>query len=149
MEKIINYSVPWGSLLGPVLLNAYCSTLVEVIPTGISINGFADDHSLQKSCKPGTKSEIETVELLETIMTEVDYWMKENRLKLNPNKTEFIKFGYRTQLEKSKVKNINTCDTVVTPSKAVQYLGAWLDSQMNLKYHATMKCKAATLILRI
>ena len=46
MEKIINYSVPQGSLLGPVLFNAYCSTLVEVIPTGISINGFADDHSL-------------------------------------------------------------------------------------------------------
>ena len=86
--------MPQGSLLGPVLFNTYCSTLVEVIPTGISINGFADDHSLQKSCKPGTKSEIETVELLETCMTEVDYWMKENRLILNPNKTEFIKFGY-------------------------------------------------------
>ena len=40
------------------------------------------------------QSEIETVELLETSMTGVDYWMKENRLKLNPNKTEFIKFGY-------------------------------------------------------
>ena len=43
----------------------------------------------KKSCKPGTKSEIETVELLETSMMEVDSWMKENRLKLNPNKTEF------------------------------------------------------------
>ena len=41
----------------------------------------------KKSCKPGTKSEIETVELLETSMTELDHWMKENRLKLNPNKT--------------------------------------------------------------
>ena len=74
--------------------------------------------------------------------------MKENRLKLNPNKTEFIKFGYQSQLEKSKVENINICDTVVTPSKVVQCLGAWLHSQMNLKYHATMKCKAATLNLR-
>ena len=86
-KKIINYSVLQGSLLGPVLFNAYCSTLLEVIPTSISVNGFADDHSLQKSCKPGTKSEIETVELLETSMVEVDYWMKENRSKLNPNKT--------------------------------------------------------------
>ena len=94
MEKIINYLVSQGSLLDPVLFNAYSSTLVEVIPTGISINGFADDHSLQKCCKPGTKTEIETVELLETSMMEVDYCMKVNRLKLNPNKTEFIKFGY-------------------------------------------------------
>ena len=66
MEKIINYSVPQGSLLGPVLLNAHCSKQVEVIPTGISINGFAHGHLLHKSCKPGRKSDIETVELLET-----------------------------------------------------------------------------------
>ena len=72
MEKKINYSVPQGSLLCPLLFNACCSTLVEVILTGISINCFADDHSLQKSCKPGTKSEIETVELLETSMMEED-----------------------------------------------------------------------------
>ena len=104
MEKIINFSVPQGSLLGAVLFYAYCSTLVEVIPTGISIKGFADDHSLQKSCKPGTKSKIETVELLETSMAKVDYWMKENRLKLSPNKTEFINFGYQTQLEKGKME---------------------------------------------
>ena len=90
MEKIINFSVPQGSLLGHVLFNTYCSTLVEMILTGISINGFADDHLLQKSCKPGMKSEIETVELMQTSMVKVDSWMKENRLKLNPNKTEFI-----------------------------------------------------------
>ena len=46
------------------------------------------------------------------------------------------------------MENMNICDTVVTPSKVVWYLGAWLDSQMNLKYHATMKCKAATLNFR-
>ena len=148
MEKIINYSVPQGSLLGPVFFNAYCSTLVEVIPTGISINGFADGHSLPKHCKPETKSELETVELLETSMVEVHYWMKENRWKHNPNKTEFIKFGYQTQLEKSKVENINICDSVMTLSIVVWYLGAWLDSQMNLKHLATMKCKAETLNLR-
>ena len=61
---------------------------------------------------------------------------------------ELIKFGHQTKLEKSKVENINVCDTVIVPSKVVQYLGAWLDSQMNLKHHATMKCKAATLNLR-
>ena len=87
MEKIINFLVPQGSLLGSVPFNTYCSTPVEVIPTSISINGFVDDHSLQKSCKPGTKSENEMVELLQTSM-------KENRLKCNPNKIEFIKFGH-------------------------------------------------------
>ena len=107
-----------------------------------------DDHSLWKSCKPGNKSQIETVELLETSMVKVDSWIKENRLKLNPNKTEFIKFGHGTQLEKRKVENINICDTVIVPSNVVWYVGALLYLQMNLKYHATMKCKAAILNLR-
>ena len=110
---MINSSVPQGSLLGPVLFKTYCSTLVEVIPTSVSINGFANDHLLQKSCKPGTKSEIETVELLETSMTKVGSWMKDYKLKLNPIKVEFVKFGHQTQLEKSKVENINVCDTVI------------------------------------
>ena len=72
-EKMINFLVPQGSLLGPVLFNTYCSTPVEVILTGISINGFADNHLPQKSCIPRTKSEIETVELLETSMVKADY----------------------------------------------------------------------------
>ena len=63
--------MPQGSLPGPVFFSMHCSTQVEVITTGISINGFAGDHFLQKSCKPGTKSEIEIVELLETSMFEV------------------------------------------------------------------------------
>ena len=81
-------------------------------------------------------------------MTMVDSWMKENRLKLNSNKMELIKFGHQTQLEKSKVENIHVCETVIVPSKVVQYFGAWLDSEMNLKHHATMKCKGANLNLR-
>ena len=48
MDKKINFSVPQGSFLALVLFNMYCSTLVEVIPTIISINGFADEHLLQK-----------------------------------------------------------------------------------------------------
>ena len=48
MDKKINFSVPQGSFLSLVLFNMYCSTLVEVIPTIISINGFADEHLLQK-----------------------------------------------------------------------------------------------------
>ena len=58
------------------------------------MNGFVDDHLLQKSCKPGNKSEIETVELLDTNMVKVNSLLKENRLKFNPNKMEFMKFGH-------------------------------------------------------
>ena len=77
---------------------------MEVIPTGISITGFSDDHLLQKSCKPGNKSEIETVELLEASMIQVDSWMKENRLKLNPYKQNLLSLTLNPTGKKVKWK---------------------------------------------
>ena len=77
-----------------------------MIPTGISVNGFADDHSLQKSCLPGTKSEIETVELLDTSMTEVDYWMKENRLNLILIKQNLSSLDIKLNWKKVKWKTL-------------------------------------------
>ena len=54
-EKIMNFSVPQGSLLGPILFNSYCSTLWDIIPTNKDLNSYADDHSLQKNFKPNTE----------------------------------------------------------------------------------------------
>ena len=49
-EIFLKFSVPQGSLAGPVLYLAYASTLRYVIPgtNMININGYADDHSLNK-----------------------------------------------------------------------------------------------------
>ena len=100
MEKIINYSVPQGSHLGPVLFNTYCSTLVEVIPTGISKMALLMTIHYKNVVNQEQSQKLKQMELLETSMTEVDYWMKENRLKPNPSKTEFIKFGYHSSGKK-------------------------------------------------
>ena len=45
-DKNINFSVPQGSINGPVLFNSYSSTIFEVIDTKIAVNVFADDHHL-------------------------------------------------------------------------------------------------------
>ena len=55
-------------------------------------------------------------------------------------------------IERESELSRNKHRTIHIPTKHIlylhRYLGAWLDSQMNLKYHATMKCKAATLNMR-
>ena len=83
----MNFSVPQGSLLGPILFNCYCSTLHDIIPTNTDLNGYADDHTLQKNFKPKTEQEKIMMATFEKCMYDVKSWMNGNRLKLNPNKT--------------------------------------------------------------
>ena len=46
--RTLNYSVPQGSASGSNLFTAYCAPFESVIPAGITVNGFADDHSIRK-----------------------------------------------------------------------------------------------------
>ena len=47
--RALNYSVPQGSANGANLFMAYCALIESVIPAGITINGFTDDHSIRRS----------------------------------------------------------------------------------------------------
>ena len=44
----MDFSVPQGSILGPVLFSAYISTLRLEVPRSIDLTGFADDHVMKK-----------------------------------------------------------------------------------------------------
>ena len=72
----INYSVPQGSVLGPLLFNCYSSTLKEIMPNNMS--GYADDHFLTESFKPGNNM---VEENLENKANNVRKWMIKNHLK--------------------------------------------------------------------
>ena len=50
-----NFTVPQGSCARPVLYSAYASSLQTVIPEGVDVNGFADDHNVKKSFGAGNK----------------------------------------------------------------------------------------------
>ena len=56
-EKIMNFLVLQGSLLGPILFNCCCSTLQDIIPSNIDLNDYGDNHALQKNFKPNTEQE--------------------------------------------------------------------------------------------
>ena len=53
----INFSIPQGSILGPILLNCYASTLTEIIPESNDsfLSGYADDHAIVNSFNPDKK----------------------------------------------------------------------------------------------
>ena len=73
-EIDLKFSVPQGSLAGPILYLAYTSTLRYVIPANsmINLNGYADDHSLNKNFSADNKiEETSTIRSLELYMTDI------------------------------------------------------------------------------
>ena len=59
-KNTVDYSVPQGSILGPLLFNCYSSTIQEIMPNNLS--GHADYHSLTESFKPGSTTVKENLE---------------------------------------------------------------------------------------
>ena len=60
-------------------------------------------------------------------------------------KTEFIYFGWPSQLEKCIGTSINVNGEEIMRANTTKYLGAYLDSKLDFKEHIKVKCRAAML----
>ena len=132
------------------IFNLYCSLLHLVIPEGLQLSEFADDHSVRIVFKANNNraAENSTIDELEKCMVTVKNWMDELRLKMNPSKTELIYFGYIKQLEKCTTKQVNIARDLILRSELIRYLGIWMDAGMTVKHHISKKCQAAMFNLK-
>ena len=74
--------------------------------------------------------------------------MSRNRLKMNPDKTEFILFGHHSQLSKCVTTHITVDNSAVLKSDIIKYLGVWTDKNLTFKQHIINKSWIAALNLR-
>ena len=83
----LEFGVPQGSVLGPILYTMYTQPLGKIINTFDMIyHMYADDTQTYKSALP---SEIEPmIKCAENCIQELNNWMTVNKLKLNMPKTE-------------------------------------------------------------
>ena len=153
----IHSGAPQGSIQGAFLFVVYASTIPEIIPDSLQLNGYADDHSLRKSFKPGIihkptnnkkiDDETCTIAIIENTMLKVKSWIDAVCLKLSESKREFIYFGSRQQLTKCHHNTININGETINRSTKVKYLRGHLGEQLNFKQHVQGKCKAAIINL--
>ena len=135
-------SIPQGSCAGANILNLYCPPLETIVSKELAISGFADDHSIKKIFKASDRNaEQSTIDSLQKCMLNIKHWMDQMCLKMNPSKTEFIYFGYPKQLQKCTANSINVAGDLILRSMVIKYLGAWLNTSLNLKHHVTKKCQ--------
>ena len=80
-------------------------------------------------------------------MQDIKDWMDQVWLKMNDCKTEFIFFGWPSQLGKCITNSININNEIVERATSTKYLGAYLDSKLDFKLHIQTKCKTAMLNL--
>ena len=153
-QKTMDFSVPQGSTQGAYLSICYASTLNQIVSKSLTLNGFADDHSIRKSFRPTAPktnsssvntNEDDTITIMQNSMLNIKSWMDAVKLKLNETKTEFIYFGGKHQLAKTRRHTININGKTIQCINKIKYLWGHLDSSVTFKDHIIAKSKAATI----
>ena len=73
--------------------------------------------------------------------------MNQNRLKLNPSKTEFVFYGTKNSLAKCVNHSIKLSGSMVFRNEGAKYLGIWLDQNLSFKQQIIQTCAKAMLNL--
>ena len=83
---------------------------------------------------------------LENCIRDVRAWMRDDKLMLNDDKTEFLIIGTERQLSKVSVDKIKIGQAEVSPASSVRNLGTWFDSHLDMSTHVSKTCASAFLL---
>ena len=149
-EVILEFGVPQGSVLGPVLFNIYIRSFYQFVRlnSNFVVQGYADDHQLYSSFSMNNQTFMLGDNILNTL-TMVKQWMNTFYLKLNKDKTNVIVF-YPPQME----GNIHKINGVFLGSKCIRFpnnvknLGVLLDSKLSFKVQVNQCVQSCFMTLR-
>ena len=140
-EKALDFGVPQGSCLGPVIFLSYLNTLYELIRQHLpSVSGYADDNQIYISFEPD-KSQDAAIDALQSCIREVRSWFLSHQLLINDSKTEMLLIGTRQQLSKLGDISVSVGNISINPTDDVCNLGFILDSHLTLNKQISNVCR--------
>ena len=133
--RLVSYSVPQGSILGPALFNIFINDLPSVPKVG-SLECYVDDSQLYLSF-PVRDATLAADQLTEDLRNIAALRCK-NSLLINPDKTKLLVLGTPQML--TKIPNdprITLLSKEITSSKSAKNLGVTMDCNLTYNEHMT------------
>lgn len=140
-KRLVEYGVPQGTVLAPILFNIYINGLLSVLKEG-NVYCFADDTVIIINDSDWdmvkTKSEL--------AMFKVKKWLDNSLLSLNTDKTKFVAFSLMSRnlptfqnitlhSYNCNLNDLCQCDQLIERTKNVKYLGIMMDENLSWKDH--------------
>ena len=142
----LQYGVPQGSVLGPVLFTVHTGTLAFLLEAhGVSYHFFADDTQLYIRVEDIDEAK----HRLSSLLSDLKIWMARRKLKLNDGKTEITVI--RGNLRNVSVANFGIMsfgNTQLVPCKSAKNLGVVLDSSLSFRSHRDSIVKTCNFHIR-
>ena len=142
LKPISYFRVPQGSVLGPLLFTLYTIPLSSMIcEHAIPHHLDSDDSHLYVSFASGDPAEAQNG--LQSCLAYVQSWMSMNKLKLKPDKTEFLLIGKERQRSKYlSIFPIELLGVKTNPAKSARNLAVIFDKNFTSRSHISTVCRS-------